>query len=93
MELQLLSIGSNVAAFGRIGKPKEQKGLMYWSNPVHLSGDNYSLTASGRNTAGVNFEDQQIEVEIKGDVNPTKVFWAIYKALDKLVCPNCDKGF
>ncbi len=93
MELQVLDIGNNVAAFGRIGQPKEQKGLMYWTNPVHISEDKHSLTVSGRNTLGFNFEPQDVQIKVKGDVNPTKVFWAIYKALDKLVCPNCDRGF
>jgi hypothetical protein len=91
--LELLDIGSNVASFGRSGHPQQQLGLMNWSNPVHTSGDKYNVFVSGRNTKGENFEPTEVEVEISGDLNPTKVFWAIYKALDKLVCPNCDKHF
>lgn len=27
-----------------------------------------------------------------GEINPTKVFWLVAKALEKLVCPNCSDG-
>jgi len=91
--LELLDIGNNIAAFGRSGYPQEQQGLISWSEPAFQSEGKYTVDVSGKDTQGQNINSTGIEIEVEGDLNPTKVFWAIYKALDKLVCPNCDKGF
>lgn len=91
--LVLLDIGNNTAAFGNEGVAEEQQGLMHWTQPMHKSGNLYTVTVSGRDTQGQNFVPQNPTIEVDGDLNPTKVFWAIYKVLDKLVCPNCDRGY
>lgn len=92
-KLLILDIGNNVAAFGMEGDPQQQQGLIYWTNPVHKDGNNYSVDISGRNTEGVDIFPSTVEIEVEGNLNPTKVFWAIYKVLDKIVCPNCEKHY
>lgn len=89
MKLELLSTTNDGAVFFIEGQPEGAKGFIDWS-PLIPQGDNvYKTSINGSNIKGVDFGPTEVEIKVDGDINPTKVFWAIYKVVTKTICPDC----
>ena len=67
----------------------ETLGDIEYSNLSNISGTTYSVTVNGLNVQGDEFEEQDIDIEIEGTLNATKIFIAIAKALKATLCPHC----
>ena len=90
MAIYLIEIVSDTKAkCGSNLSLSHNKGVVEWSNLTHLGGVEYELDVVGKNVQGDPFSSVTITVEIEGEINPTKVFWAVVAVLKEVICPEC----
>lgn len=91
MGLQIIEIGKFIASFKNDEIESQNQGLIRWSDLEPITAGAYKTIVSGTDVSGGFIPPIEVEVEIEGEVNPTKVFWAIAKALKTALCPDCKK--
>lgn len=97
MSVKLISsspLSGNAALFKNDEIAADNQGDITWSNVEGEEGD-YSVTFSGTDVEGgtIDSTTTTIQIEPADTTNPTKVFWAIVKAVGELVCPTCSNGY
>ncbi len=65
--------------------PKESKTATIFFNYDDIN----IFVLGGKTTTGEEIKQQKIKNEVKGALNPTKVFFFIAKVLKKTLCPEC----
>ena len=99
--LELLEAGMELAKFkspdgeGYINYllvHQDSEGKVLDSNKIHLKITGKSVLQVNINEIVSFTPDDFNQTKESGEINPTKVFWLVAKALEALVCPNCSDG-
>lgn len=89
MGLQIIEIGDFIASFKNDEIESQNQGMIRWSDLEEIAPETYKTIVSGLDVSGVLIPSTEVEIQVEGEVNPTKVFWAIAKALKTALCPDC----
>lgn len=97
MPVKLISsspLAGNAALFKNDEISGDDHGDITWEDVEGEEG-NYSVTLIGTDVEGGTIPSTTTTIEIDPEdiTNPTKVFWAIVKAIGELVCPTCNEGY
>lgn len=90
--LLLAPITGNYAEFKHPTNENFTLGTLYWDDPVY---NEETGKYDVKNIYGTNVEGDAIDIGTLNDipeedrVNPTKVFWWIYKKMKSTLCPSC----
>lgn len=82
-------IGQNQAEFKNRDNSEQELGMMIWTALTELGNGTWSVTVNGFDVEGNAFEEQEIEIQIIGEINATKVFWAVVAVLKEVLCSEC----
>lgn len=89
MAIALLEIiGTDQALFENDSEPTQTLGDITFTYTL-LGGTTYSVDFEGNDVEGTTIDLTNAEGEIKGTVNPTKVFWLIANVMKEVLCPDC----
>lgn len=96
MSIVLISespLAGNAALFENDEVQGQDQGDITWGSVGGEEGA-YNVTYSGTDVEGTSIASITIDVEIAtaDTTNPTKIFWAIVKAVGEILCPECNPG-
>ena len=81
-------IGENRVKFKNDQITAQDKGDLTFSNIVQ-DGTTVTFDMAGLNVEGTTISSEDVQAEIIGDWNATKIFQAVAAILKEVVCPEC----
>ena len=82
-------IGENRVKFKNDQIKAQDKGDLTFSNVVQV-GSAVTFDMAGLNVEGTTISSEDVQAEIVGDWNATKIFQAVAAILKEVVCPECE---
>lgn len=82
-------VSENSVKFSNTQIPSHDQGLLTWDPLEPLEGNLYRTSIRGVSSSGNPIEATEIDIKVKGKINPTKIFFAVVKLIKKVLCPEC----